>query len=139
MNVLLQVGLILYFIQQNTLPFFRQKRILSSLNVPRKYQPLVGLLRALSILPCALHIIKYIQIINLIPFRDAGGSLIIDSTRLEYGIATVWVRRGTLVFFFFFLDLISLNFFNIHSIVCPGRLLELDSYNKHDETMALSL
>ncbi|KAI7875735.1 galactosyltransferase-domain-containing protein [Mucor mucedo] len=76
--------------QKNTLPFFRQKRILSSLNVPRRYEIPVSILRALSCVPAALNIIHNLKASWQVPERDAGGPLTIQTTQAEYYVAILW-------------------------------------------------
>lgn len=76
--------------QKNTLPFFRQKRIVSSLNVPRRYEVPVAILRSLSCLPAALNVIHNTKASWQVPVRDAGGPLIIQTTQVEYTVAILW-------------------------------------------------
>lgn len=73
------------------MPFFRQKRILSSLNVPRRYEIPVSILRALSCVPAALNIIHNLKASWQVPERDAGGPLTIQTTQVEYYVAILWV------------------------------------------------
>ncbi|KAI8997277.1 hypothetical protein BDB01DRAFT_845949 [Pilobolus umbonatus] len=80
--------------QHPTLPFFRQKRLISSLNVPRRYEIPVTILRALSFLPACINSIHNIQSALLVSERDAGGSLLLQTTRTEYYIAILWCLLG---------------------------------------------
>ncbi|KAI9485742.1 MAG: galactosyltransferase-domain-containing protein [Benjaminiella poitrasii] len=76
--------------QKTTLPFFRQKRIISSLNVPRRYELPVAILRTLSFIPAILNGIHNLQHAWNVPVRDAGGPLMIQTTQTEYYIAVLW-------------------------------------------------
>ncbi|KAG1127897.1 hypothetical protein G6F42_006463 [Rhizopus arrhizus] len=76
--------------QQTTLPFFRQKRIISSFNVPRRYQIPVAILRALCFLPVLLYTYYYWKAASLVPLRDAGGPRLIQTTQAEYYVAILW-------------------------------------------------
>lgn len=75
------------------MPFFRQKRIMSSLNVPRRYEIPVTILRALSCVPAALNIVHNLKASWQIPLRDAGGPLTIQTTQTECYVAILWVKK----------------------------------------------
>ncbi|CEP18726.1 hypothetical protein [Parasitella parasitica] len=76
--------------QQTPLPFFRQKRIISSLNVPRKYEAPVAILRATSFVPAALNVIHNLREAWRVPLRDAGGPILIQTTQAEHYVAVLW-------------------------------------------------
>lgn len=65
---------------------------MSSLNVPRRYEVPVAILRSLSCLPAALNVIHNTKASWQVPVRDAGGPLIIQTTQVEYTVAILWVR-----------------------------------------------
>lgn len=77
--------------KQTPLPFFRQKRIISSLNVPRRYEVPVAILRATSFVPATLNVIHNLKTAWRVPLRDAGGPLTIQTTQAEYYVAVLWV------------------------------------------------
>ncbi|KAI8084013.1 uncharacterized protein B0P05DRAFT_41190 [Gilbertella persicaria] len=76
--------------QQTTLPFFRQKKITSSLNVPRRYQIPTTVLRASSCLPALVNVIYNLKQAWQIAYRDAGGAIVLQTTQLDYYIAILW-------------------------------------------------
>ncbi|CAO3702413.1 unnamed protein product [Rhizopus stolonifer] len=76
--------------QQTTLPFFKQKRIISSFNVPRRYQIPVAVLRSTCLLPVLFYIHHYWKAASLVPLRDAGGPRLIQTTQTEYYVAILW-------------------------------------------------
>ncbi|KAL7319786.1 hypothetical protein PS15m_002879 [Mucor circinelloides] len=76
--------------QQTPLPFFRQKRIISSLNVPRRYEVPVAILRATSFVPATLNVMHNLKTAWRVPLRDAGGPLAIQTTQAEYYVAVLW-------------------------------------------------
>lgn len=80
------------------MPFFRQKRIISNLNVPRRYQLPVAILRALSFLPALFYTYHYWKAASLIPLRDAGGPRLIQITQAEYYVAILWVIKKKRVY-----------------------------------------
>ncbi|GAA5811390.1 hypothetical protein MFLAVUS_004825 [Mucor flavus] len=63
---------------------------MSSLNVPRRYEIPVAILRALSCVPATLNIFYNLKASCQIPSRDAGGPLTIQTTQLEYYVAILW-------------------------------------------------
>ncbi|KAI9271415.1 galactosyltransferase-domain-containing protein [Sporodiniella umbellata] len=76
--------------QQTTLPFFKQKRVITSFNVPRRYQMPVAMLRASCFLPALFYTYQYWKLASLVPLRDAGGPRLIQITQTEYYVAILW-------------------------------------------------
>ncbi|KAI8637720.1 galactosyltransferase-domain-containing protein [Parasitella parasitica] len=76
--------------QPTPLPFFRQKRIISSLNVPRRYEAPVAILRATSFVPAMLNVVHNLREARRVPLRDAGGPILIQTTQAEYYVAVLW-------------------------------------------------
>ncbi|KAI8088650.1 galactosyltransferase-domain-containing protein [Halteromyces radiatus] len=70
-------------------PMFRNK-ILSSLNVPRRYSIPVILLRALSLIPSLLGFTYNTKATWHVDERDAGGAIYLSNTKANYFVATLW-------------------------------------------------
>jgi hypothetical protein len=66
---------------------------MSSLNLPRRYEIPVAILRALSFVPALLNAIHNLKASWQVPIRDAGGPLTIQTTQAEYYVAILWVKR----------------------------------------------
>lgn len=64
---------------------------MSSLNVPRRYEVPVAILRGLSFVPAFLNTIHNLRASWQVPYRDAGGPLTIQTTQAEYYVAILWV------------------------------------------------
>lgn len=74
---------------------------MSSLNVPRRYEIPVAILRALSCVPATLNIFYNLKASCQIPSRDAGGPLTIQTTQLEYYVAILWVKKKLLFYCYY--------------------------------------
>ena len=61
------------------------------MNVPRRYEVPVAILRATSFVPATLNVIHNLKEAWSVPLRDAGGPLLIQTTQAEYYVAVIWV------------------------------------------------
>ncbi|KAI8335386.1 galactosyltransferase-domain-containing protein [Chlamydoabsidia padenii] len=76
--------------QTSSAPPLFGKKILSSLNVPRRYSIPVILLRALSLLPSLLGFTYNTKAAWNVAERDAGGAIYLYNTKSDYWVATLW-------------------------------------------------
>jgi hypothetical protein len=111
--------------------FWRKTLSLSDLNVPRRSKIAIDALRTLSLIPSFLGFLYNSRQALYVPLRDAGGPLILQSSQVDYVVASIWVIINMSRCYQ------HINPFSF--IVCIGWLLELDIDNKHDETLDLSL
>ncbi|KAI8072935.1 hypothetical protein BC940DRAFT_344281 [Gongronella butleri] len=75
--------------QTPTPPIFR-KKVLSSLNVPRRYKLPVILLRGLSLIPALLGFSYNSKSAWRVAERDAGGAIYLYNNQPDYWVATLW-------------------------------------------------
>lgn len=78
------------------------------------------------------------------PLRDAGGAIVLRSTESDYWVATLWVSYEPILGGLEELYMLTTLSFWTNSpsrvlLVHASWLLELDSDDKHDASMALSL
>lgn len=109
--------------------FWRKILSLSDLNVPRRSKIAIDALRTLSLIPSFLGFVYNSRQALHVPLRDAGGAIILQSSQVDYVIASFWVTFYTQ--------------FNLLKLMCVivyvGGILELGIDNKHDETLDISL
>ncbi|KAI9485177.1 MAG: galactosyltransferase-domain-containing protein [Benjaminiella poitrasii] len=70
--------------------FWRKTLSLSDLNVPRKSKIAIDALRTLSLIPSFLGFIYNSKQALQVPLRDAGGAIILQSSQVDYVIASFW-------------------------------------------------
>ncbi|ORX49142.1 hypothetical protein DM01DRAFT_1309198 [Hesseltinella vesiculosa] len=70
-------------------PIFR-KKVISSLNVPRRYKIPVILLRGLSLIPALLGFSYNSKSAWRVAERDAGGAVFLYNNQPDYWVATLW-------------------------------------------------
>ncbi|KAI7902082.1 galactosyltransferase-domain-containing protein [Cokeromyces recurvatus] len=70
--------------------FWRKTLSLSDLNVPRKSKIAIDALRTLSLIPSFLGFVYNSKQALHVPLRDAGGAIIIQSSQIDYVVASFW-------------------------------------------------
>lgn len=110
--------------------FWRKTLSLSDLNVPRKSKIAIDALRTLSLIPSFLGFVYNSRQALHVPLRDAGGAISLQSSQVDYVIASFWV-----IFSVFYLHRLTLFVW----LVYVSWILELGIDNKYDETLDLSL
>lgn len=78
------------------------------MNVPRRYEVPVAILRATSFVPATLNVIHNLREAWRVPLRDAGGPLLIQTTQAEYYVAILWVHVESIGFIIYICILILL-------------------------------
>jgi hypothetical protein len=76
--------------------FWRKTLSLSDLNVPRRSKITIDALRTLSLIPSFLGFLYNSRQALHVPLRDAGGAFIIQSSQVDYVVASFWVCVYTL-------------------------------------------
>lgn len=106
------------------LPFFRQKKF-----IPRRYEISVLLLRTLSFVPALITSFQNLRLAKLVPLRDAGGPLIIQTTQAEYYVTILWVKNKPKIS----------SYSTKKNIVYIVWILELDLYQHYGTTMDIPI
>lgn len=70
--------------------FWRKTLSLSDLNLPRRSKITIDALRTLSLIPSFLGFLYNSRQALHVPLRDAGGALILQSSQLDYVVASFW-------------------------------------------------
>ncbi|KAI9268532.1 hypothetical protein EDC94DRAFT_514406 [Helicostylum pulchrum] len=70
--------------------FWRKTLSLSDLNVPRRSKIAIDALRTLSLIPSFLGFLYNSRQALHVPLRDAGGALILQSSQVDYVVASIW-------------------------------------------------
>ncbi|KAI8354190.1 galactosyltransferase-domain-containing protein [Blakeslea trispora] len=70
--------------------FWRKTLSLSDLNLSRKAKITIDALRTLSLIPSFLGFLYNSQQALHVPFRDAGGAVILQSSQIDYIVASFW-------------------------------------------------
>lgn len=112
--------------------FWRKTLSLSDLNVPRRSKIAIDALRTLSLIPSFLGFLYNSRQALHVPLRDAGGALILQSSQVDYVVASIWVNKKFSQVTFSMLTKYTY-------VVCFSGLLELGIDNKYDETLDFSL
>lgn len=71
--------------------FWRKTLSLSDLNVPRRSKITIDALRTLSLIPSFLGFLYNSRQALHVPLRDAGGAFILQSSQVDYVVASFWV------------------------------------------------
>ncbi|GAN06346.1 hypothetical protein MAM1_0120d05828 [Mucor ambiguus] len=71
--------------------FWRKTLSLSDLDVPRNSKIAIDALRTLSLIPTFLGFLYNSRQALQVPFRDAGGAVILQSSQVDYVVANFWV------------------------------------------------
>lgn len=80
--------------------FWRKTLSLSDLNLPRRSKITVDALRTLSLFPSVLGWAYNWQQALQVPLRDAGGAVILQSSQLDYVVASFWVIEYNIALIF---------------------------------------
>jgi hypothetical protein len=75
--------------------FWRKTLSLSDLNVPRRSKIAIDALRTLSLIPSFLGFLYNSRQALYVPLRDAGGAIILQSSQVDYVVASFWVKKKT--------------------------------------------
>jgi hypothetical protein len=78
--------------------FWTRTLSLSDLNLPRRHKRMIDALRLLSLIPSVFGFFYNNQQALAVPVRDAGGALILQSSQLDYVVASFWVSFDIPVF-----------------------------------------
>ncbi|KAI8980503.1 galactosyltransferase-domain-containing protein [Pilobolus umbonatus] len=70
--------------------FWRKTLSLSDLNIPRRSKRAIDALRTLSLIPSFLGFLYNNRQALYVPVRDAGGAIIIQSSQVDYIVASFW-------------------------------------------------
>ncbi|KAI8327299.1 galactosyltransferase-domain-containing protein [Choanephora cucurbitarum] len=70
--------------------FWRKTLSLSDLNLPRGAKITIDALRTLSLIPSFIGFLYNSQQALHVPFRDAGGAIILQSSQIDYIVASFW-------------------------------------------------
>ncbi|RCH97655.1 Beta-1,3-N-acetylgalactosaminyltransferase 2 [Rhizopus stolonifer] len=70
--------------------FWRKTLSLSDLNLPRRAKITIDALRTLSLIPSFLGFLYNSRQALQVPFRDAGGAVVLQSSQIDYIVGSFW-------------------------------------------------